>query len=94
MQEKIGAIPPRLAANAPAFETDTGYVRRINAEMQAFEDRNTPSDEPVAERPARPEFVPVPREHGPTSRAAMIKFDIAEWNSRRTGKDDDFERER
>lgn len=94
VQEKIGAIPPRRAANAPAFENDVGYVRRINAEMQAFEDRNTPKDEPMAERPARPEFVPVPREHGPTSRAATIKLDMAEWNLRRAGKDDDFERER
>ncbi len=93
VQEKIGAIPPRRAANAPAFENDVGYVRRINAELQAFEDRNTPKDEPMAERPARPEFVPVPREHGPTSRAATIKLDIAEWKSRRRGKDDDFEHE-
>ena len=93
VQEKIGAIPHRVAANASPFENDIGYVRRINAELQAHQDRHTPKDEPMAEPPAKPEFVPVPREHGPTSYAATIKFDIAEWKSRRTGKDDDFERE-
>jgi hypothetical protein len=93
VQEKIGAIPPRMAANAPAFEADIGYVRRIDAELEAFAERNAPKDEPMTDRPALPEFQPEPRVHGPTSRAATIKLDMAEWKVRRRGRDDDFEHE-
>ena len=91
--EASGVIPTRQAANAPPFESDLGYVRRIADDIQAHAERNAvrlPEVEPAPQ----PEFEAVPREHFPTGRAASIKLDMAEWNLRRRGKDDDFEHER
>lgn len=77
LAERKGLAPPREAANAPLFETDTGYVRRIRQELGQRYDQGTHVPSPL------PPETKVQGDH--------IYFDKPEEKDKSKGRDDDFE---
>ena len=77
LAERKGRAPPRVAANAPEFETDTGYVRRIRQE--------------IADRYDQGQHEPKPLPPDVSHRRDNIYFDKPEDKDKPKGRDDDFE---